>query len=103
MHTCVIPQYLLGVQRLAWQMLFLDRLEPEMCVEVAGPPCPLDGLLNRLFFLRTRDRFQLSGAFALVCNHGARIIGLSGRQVLERVNTAAFRPQRLGFTHEKEE
>ena len=32
-HTWVFLQYLLGFRRLGWDVLFVDRLEPEMCVE----------------------------------------------------------------------
>lgn len=36
--TWVLLQYLLGFKRLGWDVLFLDRLEPEMCVGAAGRP-----------------------------------------------------------------
>ena len=36
-HTWVFLQYLLGFRRLGWDVLFLDRLEPEMCVDDGGP------------------------------------------------------------------
>ncbi len=29
-------QFLLGLRRLGWDVLFLDRLEPEMCVDATG-------------------------------------------------------------------
>ena len=37
-HTWVFLQYLLGFKRLGWDVLFLDQLEPEMCVDAAGQP-----------------------------------------------------------------
>ena len=35
-HTWVFLQYLLGFRKLGWDVLFVDRLEPEMCVDEAG-------------------------------------------------------------------
>ena len=35
-HTWVFLQYLLGFRRLGWDVLFVDRLEPEMCVDADG-------------------------------------------------------------------
>ena len=37
-HTWVFLQYLLGFRRLGWDVLLLDRLEPDMCVDAAGRP-----------------------------------------------------------------
>ena len=37
-HTWVFLQYLLGFRRLGWEVLFVDRLEPEMCVDDRGGP-----------------------------------------------------------------
>ena len=37
-HTWVFLQYLLGFRRLGWDVLFVDRLEPGMCVDAAGAP-----------------------------------------------------------------
>jgi hypothetical protein len=44
----------LGLRRLGWEMLFLDRIAPEMCFDYIGPPAPLEDslcLLNVMGYL----------------------------------------------------
>src|ERR671917_362014 len=38
-HAWVFLQYLLGFRRLGYEVLFLDRLDPEMCRDSQGRPC----------------------------------------------------------------
>ena len=38
-HTWVLLQYLLGFRRLGWKTLFVDYLEPSLCVDEAGQNC----------------------------------------------------------------
>ena len=40
-HTWVLLQYLLGLRKLCWNVLFLDRLEPEMCHDETGTRVPM--------------------------------------------------------------
>jgi hypothetical protein len=101
-HSWVFLQYLLGFRRLGWDVLFLDRLEPEMCVDDAGNACSLDHSLNLRYFLEVMASFGLEGAFALLCNRGARCIGLSRQQVLERVAGSAFILNVMGFLDDQE-
>ncbi|MPZ22506.1 MAG: hypothetical protein GEU28_02975 [Dehalococcoidia bacterium] len=35
-HTWQFLQYLLGFKRLGWDVLFVDYLQPEMCVDETG-------------------------------------------------------------------
>ena len=88
-HTWVFLQYLLGFRRLGWDVLFLDQLEPEMCVDTAGQPCPLERSENLRYFLDVLRGFELGGAFALLYDRKTRAIGLSRAEVLERTRRAA--------------
>lgn len=101
-HTWVFLQYLLGFKRLGWDVLFLDRLEPEMCVDANHQPCPLDLSLNLRYFLEVMEQFGLGDAFALIYNRGERVIGLSRPQLLERVRNAAFLLNVMGFLDDGE-
>lgn len=101
-HTWVFLQYLLGFRRLGWDVVFLDRLEPEMCVDGAGHPCDVDQSLNLSYFLDVMERFGLNGAFSLTYNGGARTYGLPRQQVLERVRNAAFFLNVMGFLDDEE-
>jgi hypothetical protein len=95
-------QYLLGFRRLGWEVLFLDRLEPEMCVDAAGAPCPLEGSLNLAWFRDIVDRFGLTGSAALICHHGARYVGLSRGEVSARVARSALLLNVMGFLTDAE-
>src|SRR3712207_6461144 len=101
-HTWVFLQYLLGFKRLGWEVLFLDRLEPEMCVDAAGQPCSLERSSNLHYLLKVMERFGLGEAFALIYNRGTRFVGLSQRQVLERVKKSAFLLNIMGFLTDEE-
>lgn len=101
-HTWVFLQYLLGFKQLGWNVLFLDQLEPEMCVDDKGQPCDLDQSVNLRYLLKVMGRFGLSDSFALLYNHGERFIGLSRTQVVERVRHSAFLLNVMGFLSDEE-
>src|SRR4051794_3960196 len=96
-HTWALLQYLLGFRRLGWDVLFLDRLEPGMCVDARGQPCPLEQSQNLRYFLDVMHRFGLGEAFSLAYPCGERVVGLSRRQVLRRSEDAAFLLNVMGF------
>ena len=50
-HTWVLLQYLLGFRRLGWKTLFVDYLEPSICVDEAGRNCALEGSVNLRYVL----------------------------------------------------
>lgn len=101
-HAWVPLQWVLGFQRLGWDVLFLDRLEPEASVDATGRRCPADASVNVEYFTGLMARFGLDGAFSLVCEGGARCIGLSRREVLDRTRRAAFLLNIMGFFTDEE-
>jgi hypothetical protein len=101
-HTWVFLQYLLGFKRLGWDVLFLDQLEPEMCVDAAGQSCPPDQSVNLHYFLGVMESFGLGSAYALICNSGKRFVGLSRQQVLERTKNSAFLLNVMGYLTDEE-
>lgn len=101
-HTWVFLQYLLGFKRLGWDVLFLDQLEPEMCMNARGQQCTLDDSLNLTSFLEVMEGFGLKEAFALIYNRGERFIGLSRQQVIERTRRAALVLNVMGFLNDEE-
>jgi len=96
-HTWQFLQYLLGFRRLGWEVLFLDQLEPEMCVDATGQPCLLEQSVNLRYLVEVMAGFGLQDAYALIYNGGERFIGLSQAQVLERVRNAAFLLNVMGY------
>lgn len=103
-HTWVFLQYVLGLQRLGWEVLFLDRLEPEMCVDDAGRPCPAQLSLNVHYFRDLMERFGLGGDYALFAGgeDGGEVHGLDRRQVLARVRDAELLLNIMGFLDDEE-
>jgi len=96
-HTWVFLQYLLGFKRLGWDVLFIDQLEPTMCVDDFGRSCGLDQSLNLRYLLNVMDRFGLNDSFALIYNRGERFVGLSRKGVIERVKNSALLLNVMGF------
>src|SRR4029079_11642220 len=45
-HASVFLQYILGFRKLGWDVLFLDQLEQNMCVDSQGNPCALEESVN---------------------------------------------------------
>jgi hypothetical protein len=95
-------QFLLGFRRLGWDVLFLDRLEPEMCVDAAGRPARLDDSENLCYFLRVMRDFGLSESFSLNFNKGERTIGLAREAVFQRARQADFLFNVMGYLNDEE-
>lgn len=93
-------QYLLGFRRLGWDVLFLDRLEPEMCVDAAGQPCQFEKSSNLRYFLKVMEDFGLRNDFALIYDRGERFVGLSRERILERTRTSVLLLNVMGFLHD---
>ena len=95
-------QFLLGFRRLGWDVLFLDRLEPEMCVDQAGRPADLEGSENVRYFLEVMNAFDLRSSFSLVCNRGERTMGLARPDVLKRAAGAELFLNVMGYFNDAE-
>jgi hypothetical protein len=96
-HTWVFLQYLLGFRRLGWDVLFLDRLEPDMCVDAAGNRCSIEICTGFLYLKDVMTAFGLEDSFAVACDGGRRFIGLPREEVLNRVNESAALINVMGF------
>lgn len=101
-HTWVFLQYLLGFKRLGWNVLLLDKLEPDTCRDEAGQPCAPDASLNLRYLGEVMGRFGLGEAFAVLCDGGRRCVGMSRQQVLERTRRAALFLNLMGFLKDEE-
>jgi hypothetical protein len=101
-HTWVFLQYLLGFRRLGWDVLFLDRLEPEMCVDAIGAPCPLAESTNLRYLRDVMEAFALNDSYAVACNGGEWFVGLSREEVTTRVRSAATLINVMGFFSDSE-
>jgi hypothetical protein len=93
----VFLNYLLGFKDLGWDVLLLDRLEPEMCFDLEGRPCALEDSLNLRFLEEIMKRFDLTDSYALLCDAGARCIGLPLKEVHSRLERSAVLLNVNGF------
>ena len=74
-HTWVFLQYVLGFAKLGWDVLFLDRLEPEMCTDEIGMRAPLEDSANVRYFVEVMRRFGLEGRYGLLFDRGLMCAG----------------------------
>jgi len=101
-HTWVFLQYLLGFRRLGWDVLFVDRLEPDMCVDEVGNPCPLEDSVNLQYLLDVLAKSGLEQAYALLYDHGRRVLGLPRTEVVERTRRSALLLNVMGFLDDED-
>jgi len=95
-------QFLLGFRRLGWEVLFIDRLESEMCVDESGEPVTLEASVNLRYFQQVMKAFELRNSCCLIYNGGDRVIGLSREQVLERAAEAEALFNVMGYLDDEE-
>jgi hypothetical protein len=89
-HTWVLLQYLLGFKRLGCKTLFLDYLDPSICVDAVGRSCAFEGSINLRYVLDVVRFFGLEDDYVLIGPGGESLIGMPRSRLLERVRDAAF-------------
>src|SRR3954471_11049420 len=66
-------QFILGLQKLGCDVLFVDRLEPSMCIDNAGDPTSFGNSANLRYFLDLMSEFGLTKCFSLIYNDGEQV------------------------------
>jgi hypothetical protein len=95
--TWLHVQLLLGFRRLGWDVLFIDRLEPDMCADESGRPAQFEESENVRYFLKVMRQFGLAESFSLIYDRGAKLVGLPREQLLERAANAEFLLNVMGY------
>jgi hypothetical protein len=95
-------QFLLGLRRLGYEVLFLDWLSPEMCVDQTGRAVALEHSSNLRYFLQVMEGFDLGRDFALFYNRGEQVIGQPRTLVLERMRQAVCFINVMGYLNDEE-
>lgn len=101
-HAWVFLQYLLGFRKLGWDVLFVDRLEPEMCVDEQGRPAPLEESWNVRYVSDVMRPFGLERTVAILCEGGTRTLGMNRRALLNRVRSCDALINVMGFLNDEE-
>jgi len=96
-HTWVLLQYLLGFRRLGWNVLFLDELAPEMCIDDRGKPCQPEKSLNLKVFRSVMEHFGFQDDCCLIYNGGEKYFGRSQAQIIQQVSESAFVLNVMGY------
>jgi hypothetical protein len=90
-------QFLLGLRRLGFDVLFLDRLAPAVCVDDAGRPAAVDDSANLRYLRRVLGDFGLGDAYSLSYDGGRRTFGLPQDEVLRRAERADLLLNVMGY------
>jgi hypothetical protein len=69
--------YAIGLQQLGHEVLFLEEIEPEWCVDREGRRVPLEQSVNRKVFRELMRRFQLESHACQIYDGGRAIEGMS--------------------------
>jgi hypothetical protein len=101
-HTWVFLQYLLGFRRLGHEVLFVDRLEPGMCVGEGGEPASFEASVNLRYLAEVMDRFGLGDSWSLLYDGGREAAGLSRAEMIERTERSALLINVMGFLEDEE-
>jgi len=101
-HTWVFLQYLLGFRRLGWDVLFVDRLEPEMCVDADGEPAELRSSVNLSYLADVMERFGLGERWSLLYDGGREVVGRSRAEVVDAARRSPLLLNVMGFLDDEE-
>ncbi len=101
-HTWVFLQYLLGFRQLGYDVTFIDRLEPGMCVDAAGAACGVDDSVNLRYFRDVLGRFELLDHATLLYDGGRRAIGMPRESLIQRVRQSDVLINFMGYLDDAE-
>jgi hypothetical protein len=75
--------YALGLRRLGFDVLLLEQIASESCVDAAGQQCAFAESVNRAYFERVTGALGLGIRPTLVCDSGPESSGLSYEALLD--------------------
>jgi hypothetical protein len=96
-HTWVFLQYLLGLQRLGFDVVLVDRLEPDMCLDERGEPCDVERSAGARYLAAVMERAGLADRWALLYDGGARSLGMDRGALAHAADAAELMLNVNGF------
>jgi hypothetical protein len=100
-HAWVFLQYLLGFRRLGFDVIFVDRLEPEWCTDAGGESIAEQS--RRLASLQqTMRAFGQSIPYAVLYDGGRRVLGMTREELVERTRGSVMVLDVMGFLGDAE-
>ncbi|MDQ3091060.1 MAG: hypothetical protein M3R46_05225 [Actinomycetota bacterium] len=76
-----------GLRRLGFEVVFVEQIAPEGCVDAAGAQTDLETSVNLAYFREVTERFGLAGSSVLI-GGGERTYGLGFSELLEMAEEA---------------
>lgn len=101
-HTWVFLQYLLGFRRLGFEVHFIDRLEPGMCVDAKGAPAGLGESENLRYLGAVMERFGLGDSWTLLYDSGRETVGRDRADVVGAARRSALLLNVMGYLDDEE-
>jgi Glycosyl transferases group 1 len=98
----VFLQYLLGFRRLGWDVVFVDRLEPGMCVDEAGRSAPFRSSANLRYLADVMRGFGLQDRWSLLYDGGREVAGLSREHVVELAARSSLLLNVMGYLDDED-
>jgi hypothetical protein len=99
-HTWVFLQYLLGLRRLGWDVVFVDHVDMADCTDELGRPSGFEGSCQRAYFRRVMGGFGLDQASALLSDDGSSE-GLSREDVISLTRDSSLLVNVMGFLRDE--
>ena len=99
-HAWVFLQYLLGFRRLGFDVLFLDRLEREMCVSDRGDGAAVGMSANLAYLADVMRRFDLGDSWHLLYDRGHSVVNGTREGALDALRDADIFLNVMGYIDE---
>ena len=77
-----------ALRRAGFDVLFVEQIDEQACVDSEGAPSSFEGSANLATFDRTMEDFGLDGSAALVCTDGPRVHGMDADDLMARAGEA---------------
>ncbi len=101
-HAWVFLQYLLGFRRLGYDVLFVDRLEPEWCADDDTGRRVAQQSRNIAYLERAMSTIGPPIRSAIVCDGGNRVVGMERRELVDRMRRSVMLLDVMGFLDDDE-
>ncbi len=80
-NAIVTLQFVLGLHRLGFDVLFLEHVPAEGCLDTHGAPCAFEDSVQRSYFVDMITAFSLAGQSSLLYDGGRKSWGVPMREV----------------------
>lgn len=80
--------WILGFQRLGFDVLFVEQIAPQACVDDAGNVTPFERSVNFRYFRKITEQFGLAASAALIYGGGEQVWGRSYAELIDAAGSA---------------